>query len=115
MLGDHVFQLELVPDSEEKQLDLYVLDGEAEHFVRISAATIEGVAKAGERVWALRFDAVANEATGETVGSSSHFTAEAPGLVDESEFVVMFDRIEILGQIFETVSIPYPKGSHGEE
>lgn len=112
MLGDHIFQLELVPDVEAKRLNLYILDGEAENFRRIVAPTIEGVAKVGEREWVLLFHAVANEATGETVGESSHFSVEAPELVNEDTFDVSFSRLELLGQVFDDVTIPYPEGSH---
>ena len=37
MLGNHAFQIELLPDPQKKQIDLYVLDGGAENFIRISA------------------------------------------------------------------------------
>ena len=35
MLADHAFQLELLPNPDAGQLELYVLDGEAERFVRM--------------------------------------------------------------------------------
>lgn len=114
MIGEHLFQLEVLSNREEGRIELYVLDGEAERFVRIAATEIEGVAKVGDREWRLRFKAVANAATGEEIGSSSHFVAEAPDLVEEPEFELRFDRLELLGQVFSRVSIPFPEGSHGE-
>lgn len=112
MLGDHAFQLELVTDAATGSLTLYVLDGEAEQFVRISTAEIRGAGLAGGQEWELRFEAVANEATGESVGDSSQFTARAPELAILSNFEIRFERLDILGQIFEEVSIPYPEGRH---
>lgn len=114
MLGDHAFQVEILPDPSDEQMDLYILDGEAGRFVRIAAPVLQGVAKAGERQWELRFQAVANDATGETVGNSSHFTASATELLNVNEFEVIFGRLEILGQVFEDVRVLYPEGSHGE-
>lgn len=112
MLGNHAFQIEIVPDPIRRELDLYVLDGGAQHFVRIGAESIEGTARAGSREWQLNFRAVASEATGESVGNSSLFSASAPELVGLREFVVSFERLELLGQVYENVAIPYPEGSH---
>lgn len=112
MLGEHAFQLELVLDAAKERLTLYVLDGEAERFVRISTAEIRGVGLAGGQEWELRFEAVSNEATGESVGDSSQFAARASELVKQSNFEVRFERLEILGQVYEDVSIPYPEGKH---
>lgn len=112
MIGDHLFQLEVVSNRDAGRIELFVLDGEAERFVRIAAPEIEGVAELGDSEWLLRFQAVANAATGEEVGNSSHFVAEAPNLVDMPEFELRFDRLELLGRTFEGVSIPFPEGSH---
>lgn len=114
MLGDHAFQIEVLPQPVEGRIDLYVLDGEAEHFVRVSSPAFDARAKAGEQEWVLVFQAVANEATGETSGSSSHFTVLAESLAGEDSFELSFDRLELLGQVFEDVRIPYPEGTHGE-
>ena len=112
MLGNHAFQIEILPQPASGRIDLYVLDGGAERFVRIAATAIDARAKSGEREWDLRFEAVANEATGETVGNSAHFVAYAAGLAVETDFEIMFDRLELLGQVFSNVTIPFPEGSH---
>ena len=112
MLGDHAFQLELLVDQKEEQLKLYVLDGEAENFMRVSLPEIEARASVRDRAWSLLFAAVANEATGETKGNTSHFVAEAKDLANEPEFDIRFDRLKLMGQVFEDVNISYPEGSH---
>ena len=43
-LGEHAYNLELVRDADTGRLSLYVLDGHAENFIRITAPTIELVA-----------------------------------------------------------------------
>jgi len=112
MLGDHAFQLELVADAGAETLRLYVLDGEAERFVRIAAPEIQANAIAGRQEWELQFKAVSHEATGESIGDSSQFNAAAPELAKQSKFEVRIEQLEILGQTFEDVSIPYPEGKH---
>ena len=112
MLGDHALQLELVVDQDAGQLKLYVLDGGAENFMRVSPLEIEARANAGDREWSVLFEAVANEATGETKGNTSHFVAEVKDLANESEFDISFNRLEFLGQVFEEVNTSYPEGSH---
>ena len=112
MLGDHLYQLELVADTEEGELSLFILDGEAENFIRIEAATIMASAETQGSQQALAFSAQANEATGETVGNTSHFMAKAPWLAEHSEFEAVFELIEIRGRGFENIHFPFPEGSH---
>lgn len=112
MLGDHAFQLELLPNPEENRLELYVLDGEAENFVRVGNEAFEGAVSVGGQEWRLRFDAVANEATGETIGNSSYFVAEAEAVSKLPKFELSFDRLDIRGQVFDSVALPYPEGAH---
>ncbi|MBC2607831.1 hypothetical protein [Pelagicoccus albus] len=114
MLGDHAFQIEIAPDADGGKVDLYVLDGEAENFIRIAAPAIAAVAEVAGSEQPLLFQAVASEATGETVGDSSHFSVLAPELAMKSEFEITFAELELLGQVFESVSIPYPEGTHGD-
>ena len=112
MLGDHLYQLELVADTEEGELSLFILDGEAENFIRIEAATIMASTQTQGSQQALVFSAQPNEATGETVGNTSHFTAKAPWLAEHSEFEAVFELIDIRGRGFENIPFPFPEGSH---
>lgn len=112
MLGNHAFQLELLAKPERGRLELYVLDGGAEHFVRIGSETLEGVARAGGQDWKLVFKAVGSEATGEAVGDTSYFVAEAPAVAKLPKFEVYFDQLDIRGRVFESETLPYPEGAH---
>src|SRR5690349_10658250 len=76
-LGEHTYNLELVRDADAGKLTAYVLDGHAENFIRIPAASFELVAFAGGERKTLTLRAVANSATGETVGNTSQFEAQA--------------------------------------
>ena len=66
------YNLELLID-ESDRLSIYILDAHAEGFVRISQATLEVSIKENNQSTVLTLDAVADSATGETVGDTSHF------------------------------------------
>ena len=77
LLGDHGtgFHLELLLD-ENGTLEAYVLDGEAENFVRISQEEFEIETKGEEGAEkTISLEAVADPATEETVGDTSFFRA----------------------------------------
>ncbi|MBK1880289.1 hypothetical protein [Pelagicoccus mobilis] len=112
MLGNHAYQLELLTAPESKQVKLYVLDGGAENFVRISSESLEGVATFGGQTWNLTFKAVANTATGETVGDTSYFVAESEVVSKLAKFDLGFDQLSIRGKVFESVKLPFPEGAH---
>src|SRR5512140_2435958 len=76
-LGDEAYHLEFVRDADAGKLTAYVLDGEMEEFIRVKAATLEVVATIGGAKQPLTFRAIANAATGETVGNTSQFEASA--------------------------------------
>ncbi len=108
MLGNHVAQLELVPGKGTGEWIIYVLDGGAERFVRIEQETIEATLDGREAV----FRAVANSATGETVGDTAQFIATVDGLSGESRFPVRIDEIVVFRQAFTQVAFDYPEGKH---
>ena len=112
MLGDHVFQLEVLPDAEKRTVSIYVLDGEAERFIRIAAESISAKFVAGDESSELQLAAVANSATGETIGNTSLFVVSAPDWAGRERFKIQIDRLEILGQVFEGLELPFPEGKH---
>jgi len=79
-VGAHAFNLEVVRDSAAGKLTVYVLDGHAENFVRIAARELQVTAYAGGERRVLALAPVANPATGETVGNTSQFEAQADWL-----------------------------------
>jgi hypothetical protein len=107
-LGEHAYNLELVRDNATGRLTAYVLDGHAEKFVRIQSPTIELIAMPGGKFTPVSLQAVANPATGEKVGDTSQFEAQADWLKTADEFAGIV-TVEIQGTKFEKVEYVLPK------
>jgi hypothetical protein len=103
-VGDHAYNLELLRDPASGKLTVWVLDGHAENFVRIKAAAIEATAAVGGEKKSLSLKAVANAATGETVGDTSQFEAQADWLKGTAAIEVTVPSVEIKGRRFERLS-----------
>src|SRR5438270_2107789 len=74
-LGDELYHVELVLDSPTGKLQAFVFDGELENFIRSTVPSFEIDAAVNGAPQALQLSAVANPATGETIGDSSLFEA----------------------------------------
>jgi zinc/manganese transport system substrate-binding protein len=114
-LGDGAFHLEFVRNAAEGKLDAYVLDDEMEEFVRASAPYFNAVATVGSDLRPLHFQAVANPATGETVGDTSCFEAQADWLKTHGDFDVVLMRLDIGGKAFSGVAFHFPGGNAVDE
>lgn len=108
-LGDHAANLELVRDDAAGKLTAYVLDGHAENFIRIAAPSITVTAYAAGARQTVTLVAVANTATGETVGNTSQFEGPAPWLKGAGEFTGETGPIEIKGAKFGPAAFKLPK------
>ena len=111
VLGHEAYHLELVRDAASGRLTAYVLDGEMEAFVRVKAATLEFAVTANGGRRALTLRAVANPATGESVGDTSQFEAQEDWLKTTPVFDAVLASIEIKGSKFEQVAFNFPKGN----
>ena len=109
-LGEHAFNLEFVRNAAAGKLTAYLLDGHAENFIRIYAASFEVVIKGGTVPRTLTFKSVANTATGEMVGDTSQFEAQADWLKTTATFDAMLTSLEIRGTTFSAVAFNFPKG-----
>jgi hypothetical protein len=107
-LGDD-YNLELVRDPAEGSLSGYVLDDEMEDFVRSSSGSITIVARFGGRTETLVLAAVANPATGETVGDTSLFQGRADWLKATSSFDGTLVGVTIRKTTFANVSFSFPR------
>jgi hypothetical protein len=114
VLGNEAYHLELVRDAAAGKLTAYVLDGEMEEFIRVKPATFEVVATVAGAKQTLTFQAVANAATGETIGNSSQFEASAEWLKTTATFDATLTAIEIKGTPFAAVAFNFPKGNDKE-
>ncbi len=113
VLGDEAAHLEFVLDAATGRLDAYVLDAHASEFVRVAQPALElEVARDGARS-ALALAAVANPATGETVGATSQFSTVAPALVGATRFDAVVKTITVSDATFTDVAFSFPEGSEG--
>jgi hypothetical protein len=114
-LGEHQFNLEVVRDAAAGTFTAYVLDGHAENFVRVPLPAIPITAMVNGMPQPLLLTASANPATGETVGNTSAFTAQADWLKTTGSFDVTIPALEIRGSTFADVKFNFPKGAddHG--
>ncbi len=107
-LGDHAFNVELLRDPATGKLTAWILDAHAENFVRIASPAIEVVAMPGGKFTPLSLAAVANPATGETVGNTSQFEVQADWLKTSGPFTGIV-TVEIRGTKFEKVAFALSK------
>ena len=114
VLGDEAYHLELVLDVADGKLQAYVLDGELENFVRCTMPGFEIVAKVGDATQTFTMSAIANSATGETVGDTALFEARADWLKTTASFDGVVSRITIRGTTFANVAFNFPKGNDRE-
>ena len=108
MLGNHFAQLELVAGQNPGEWSIYVLDGGAERFVRIELSQIF-VTMDGQDVV---FQAVANAATGESVGDTAQFSGSVESLGKDNQFPVIIKEIVVNRQPFLMIEFDYPEGRH---
>lgn len=115
VLGDHGAHLELVRDGKEGSLTGYVLDGHAEHPVRIAqeeiTMKIAGRGKERATSFTLSLKAVASELTGEKKGDTSEFAARNEKLKKLKRFEGLISEITIRGQTFKKVAFKFPEGN----
>jgi hypothetical protein len=111
VLGDEIYHVELVRDAATGKLQAFVFDGELENFIRSSLPSFEINATIDGKPQTLVLNAVANPATGETVGDSSLFETQADWLKTAREFDATLKNITIRGSTFTDVQFNFPKGN----
>ena len=107
-VGEHQFALEFVRDAAAGTLTLYVLDAHAENFVRLPLKSVALTLDVKGRAESLTLAAVANELSGETVGDTAQFTAQAEWLKRDGEFAGRIAALEIRGTTFKDVAFTFP-------
>lgn len=111
VLGEEEYHLEVVRDAAAGKLQLYVMDGELEKFIRIAAASIEVTAQVNDKAEALTFKPVANPATGEQAGDTSLFEAQADWVKTATNFDAVVKLVDVKGRPFKDVKFNFPKGN----
>lgn len=112
-LGDD-YNLELVRDPAAGTLSGYVLDDEMEEFIRSSSPAVTLELTVGGEPRELVLAAIANQATGETVGDTSLFQGQADWLKAAGNFTGKVRLITIRGTPFADVSFVFPAGAAKE-
>lgn len=112
-LGEHQYQMEVVRDAEAGKMKAWLMDGHAENYVRVKAGGFDVTASAGGKTETLSFLAMPNSATGETVGDTSYFEAQADWLKTTAEFDARIVSLEVRGSKFENLKFNFPKGNEG--
>lgn len=102
-LGDHKYSIEFVHDHAAGSLTLYVLDAHAENFIRLPDRSIEALVQRNGQPTPLTLAAVANSATGETVGDSSQFTGSADWLRSSQTIELAIPSLTVRGMVFEDI------------
>lgn len=111
VLGEEEFHLEFVRDAAAGKLQLYVLDGHMDKFVRIAAPAIEVTASLAGAPQTLSFQPVPNPATGEKVGDTSLFETQADWLKTATNFDAVVKLVDVKGKAFKAVKFNFPKGN----
>jgi hypothetical protein len=109
-LGEN-YNVEFVLDAASGTLSAYVLDDEMEKFVRSNMPSFAVAAKVGGAEQMLVFKPVANPATGETVGDTALFTAQAGWLKTTKTFDAVIKSVTLDGTTFSNVAFNFPKGN----
>jgi hypothetical protein len=115
VLGDEEYHVELVLDAPAGKLDAYVFDGELENFTRVTAASFDVTAKLPGRDEVLSFKAVPNNATGEKIGDTALFEAQADWLKTATTFDAVLKELTVKGKSYQNVAFNFPKGNDRDE
>ncbi len=112
-LGDEEGHLEFVRDAATGKLTAYLLKPHMTGFWRTSATQFEVAAKVGDKTETLVFKAVANAATGETIGDTAQFEAQADWLKTTERFdgTLTELNLNLPGKTFKAVAFNFPKGN----
>ena len=110
-LGDEEAHIEFLADAEVGTITAWFFTPHMERYLRIKAESFEVLAKLPDGEVRLVFTAVANAATGETVGDTSQFVAGADWLAGVEAFDAVLLEVSIQGRVYRNVAFNYPKGN----
>ena len=114
-LGEEEYHVELVLDASAGKLQAFILDGELENFVRIPEASFEIAAELPGKEEVLTMKAVANRATGETVGDTALFEAQAEWLKTTPTFNAVIKDLTVRDNRYQNIAFNFPKGNDTDE
>lgn len=115
VLGDEEYHVEFVPDLAAGNLTAFVMDGELEKFIRIAAPAFTVVVRSPAPERQIVFKAVANPASGETVGDTSQFEAQADWLKTTPNFDAVLSSLTVRAKTYTNVAFNFPKGNDTDD
>lgn len=108
-LGEHQFFLDVLATPENGTLELWVMDGHAENFIRVPWAKLDlEFTAGGVAPQVISLQPQASTASGETLGDTSYFRGSAAGLKGQAHFTARIPALEIRGSTFRDVQFDYP-------
>jgi hypothetical protein len=110
-LGDEEFHVEFLRDAAAGKMKAWILLPHMSGYARIKMESFDVIAKVGGEDKTLTFKSQANTATGETVGNSSLFEAEADWLKTADKFDAVLKELKIRDREYRDVAFNFPKGS----
>lgn len=111
VLGNESHHIEFVAQPTNKLMEAYILDGHMDEYVRLKIPSFEVLARLSDGDQLLQFNAVTNLATGETVGDTALFRAEADWIDADSDFDAEIVSIEIQSNVYSNVNFHFPSGN----
>ena len=111
VIGNEEYHIELVGLPGETAVHAYILDGHMEDYVRLEQPSFKVNVKLPTGRDPLEFHAVVDRATGETVGGTALFRAEAEWLKTVSSFDGVIPSINIRSRTFENIEFSYAEGN----
>lgn len=112
-VGRHQYNLEILPETAAGRLTVWILDAHAENYVRVTNAVLPLTVTVGGSDRAVELRAVANPASGETVGDTAQFQADAPWLAEHPTFAGRLDSFTLRGTTFTNLVFRHPAATAG--
>ena len=110
-LGDEDAHIEFLAVPQDGILYAWFFKPHMASYLRVEFESFNIVVKQPDGEVKLKFEAVANPGTGETVGNTSQFVAKAEWLGEEKSFDAALPEITVLGKVYRNVAFNYPKGN----
>lgn len=108
-LDHEIANVEFVLDAAAGKLTAYILGPHLQGFVRLPVESFEVAAEVAGQPQPLLFKAVANTATGEKVGDTSQYEAQADWLKTAKTFKGAIRALTVRGKNYEGVAFDFPE------
>ena len=110
-LGDEDAHIEFLAEPQEGIIYAWFFKPHMSSYLRVDFGSFNVVIKRPDGEVTLKFEAVANPGTGETVGDTSQFVSKVEWLGEEESFDAVLSEITVLGKVYKNVAFNYPKGN----